>query len=109
MLLCGTPYLCHEIRRESVHIIQLMKKSRGGGLVYRPTYIVKRTGERKTASTWWVQYFVGNPVSRVIELAQSTGGRSLSAGKAAGGSAGKPGRPGGRKSDIRGSREDSPR
>jgi integrase len=35
-----------------------MKKTRGHGLVYQPTYIDKRTGERKTASTWWVQYFV---------------------------------------------------
>jgi site-specific recombinase XerD len=35
-----------------------MKKSRGVGLVYQPTYIDKRTGERKTASTWWVQYFI---------------------------------------------------
>jgi integrase len=35
-----------------------MKKTRGDGLVYQPTYIDKRTGERKTASTWWVQYFV---------------------------------------------------
>ena len=33
------------------HNIQLMKKSRGGGLVYQPTYIDKRTAERKTAST----------------------------------------------------------
>jgi hypothetical protein len=37
---------------------RLMKKARGDGLVYQPTYIDKRTGERKTASTWWVQYFV---------------------------------------------------
>jgi integrase len=35
-----------------------MKKTRGDGLVYQPTYIDKRTRERKTASTWWVQYFV---------------------------------------------------
>src|SRR5450755_1333645 len=35
-----------------------MKKTRGDGLVYHPTYIDKRTGERKTASIWWVQYFV---------------------------------------------------
>ena len=35
-----------------------MKKSRGDGLVYQPTYIDKRTSERKTASTWRVQYFV---------------------------------------------------
>jgi len=33
-----------------------MKKTRGDGLVYQPTYIDKRTGERKTVSTWWVQY-----------------------------------------------------
>lgn len=35
-----------------------MKRTRGDGLVYQPNYIDKRTGERKTASTWWVQYFV---------------------------------------------------
>ena len=37
---------------------RLMKKTRGDGFVYQPNYIDKRTGERKTASTWWVQYFV---------------------------------------------------
>jgi integrase len=36
----------------------VMKKARGDGFVYQPSYIDKRTGERKTASTWWVQYFV---------------------------------------------------
>lgn len=35
-----------------------MKKTRGDGLVYQPTYIDKRTGEKKIVSTWWVQYFV---------------------------------------------------
>ncbi len=35
-----------------------MVKSRGDGLVYRPTYIDKRTGERKAASIWWIQYSV---------------------------------------------------
>lgn len=35
-----------------------MERTRGNGLVYRPTYIDKRTGERKTASVWWVQYSV---------------------------------------------------
>jgi integrase len=35
-----------------------MKKSRGTGLVYRPTYVDKGTGERKAASTWWIQYSV---------------------------------------------------
>ena len=33
-------------------------KKRGDGLVYQPNYIDKHTGERKAASTWWVQYFV---------------------------------------------------
>jgi integrase len=33
-----------------------MKRTRGLGFVYQPTYIDKRTGERKTAATWWVQY-----------------------------------------------------
>lgn len=35
-----------------------MKKTRGDGLAYRPTYTDKRTGQRKRISTWWVQYFV---------------------------------------------------
>jgi integrase len=35
-----------------------MGKSRGSGLVYQPMYIDKRTGERKRASTWWIQYSV---------------------------------------------------
>ena len=35
-----------------------MKKGRGTGLVYRPTYVDKGTGERKAASTWWIQYSV---------------------------------------------------
>ncbi len=35
-----------------------MKQTRGLGFVYRPIYVDKRTGERKTAATWWVQYSV---------------------------------------------------
>ena len=35
-----------------------MKQTRGLGLVYQPTYVDKRTGERKTAATWWIQYSV---------------------------------------------------
>jgi integrase len=35
-----------------------MRKTRGLGLVYQPMYVDKRTGERKTASTWWVQYSI---------------------------------------------------
>jgi integrase len=35
-----------------------MKQTRGLGFVYQPVYIDKRTGERKTAATWWVQYSV---------------------------------------------------
>lgn len=35
-----------------------MNKARGEGLVYQPAYSDKRTGERKTVSTWWVQYSV---------------------------------------------------
>ena len=35
-----------------------MKKNRGTGLVYQPTYVDKGTGERKAASTWWIQYSV---------------------------------------------------
>jgi integrase len=35
-----------------------MKVTRGLGLVYQPTYVDKRTGERKTAATWWIQYSI---------------------------------------------------
>src|SRR5579863_7900755 len=35
-----------------------MKQTRGLGFVYRPVYLDKRTGERKTAATWWIQYSV---------------------------------------------------
>jgi len=35
-----------------------MKQTRGLGLVYQPVYVDKRTGKRKTAATWWVQYSV---------------------------------------------------
>jgi len=35
-----------------------MKKNRGTGLVYQPTYVDEGTGERKAASTWWIQYSV---------------------------------------------------
>jgi integrase len=35
-----------------------MKQTRGLGFVYQPIYVDKRTGERKTAATWWVQYSV---------------------------------------------------
>jgi len=35
-----------------------MKQTRGLGLVYQPVYLDKRTGERKIAATWWVQYSV---------------------------------------------------
>jgi integrase len=35
-----------------------MKQTRGLGFVYQPIYFDKRTGERKTAATWWVQYSV---------------------------------------------------
>jgi integrase len=34
------------------------KKARGLGFIYQPTYKDKRTGESKTASTWWIQYSV---------------------------------------------------
>jgi integrase len=34
------------------------KKARGLGFIYQPTYKDKRTGELKTASTWWIQYSV---------------------------------------------------
>ena len=35
-----------------------MKQTRGLGFVYQPVYLDKRTGKRKTAATWWVQYSV---------------------------------------------------
>ena len=35
-----------------------MKQTRGLGFVYQPIYVDKRTGERKTAATWWIQYSV---------------------------------------------------
>ena len=35
-----------------------MKQTRGLGFVYQPIYVDKRTGKRKTAATWWVQYSV---------------------------------------------------
>lgn len=33
-------------------------KTRGLGFVYQPAYVDKRTGEGRTASTWWLQYSV---------------------------------------------------
>jgi len=33
-------------------------KMRGLGFVYQPTYVDKRSGERKTAATWWLQYSI---------------------------------------------------
>jgi hypothetical protein len=35
-----------------------MKQTRGLGFVYQPVYMDKRTGQRKSAATWWVQYSV---------------------------------------------------
>ena len=35
-----------------------MKQTRGLGFVYQPVYVAKRTGERKTVATWWVQYSI---------------------------------------------------
>src|SRR6266852_1572857 len=35
-----------------------MKKARGLGLVYQPSYVDRATGEQKTAATWWIQYSV---------------------------------------------------
>jgi hypothetical protein len=50
-----------------------MKKMRGTGLVYRPTYVDKGTGERKEASTWWIEYYV-----RGVRFRESSGSRSRS-------------------------------
>ena len=50
-----------------------MKKIRGTGLVYRPTYVDKGSGERKTASTWWIQYSV-----RGARFRESSGSQSRS-------------------------------
>jgi Phage integrase, N-terminal SAM-like domain len=33
-----------------------MKQARGLGSIYQPTYKDKRTGEIKTAATWWIRY-----------------------------------------------------
>lgn len=33
-----------------------MKKMRGMGSVYQPTYRDRRTGEQKTVGTWWIRY-----------------------------------------------------
>jgi integrase len=50
-----------------------MKKIRGTGLVHRPTYVDKGSGERKTASTWWIQYSV-----RGARFRESSGSQSRS-------------------------------
>ncbi len=50
-----------------------MKKMQGTGLVYRPTYVDKGTGERKEASTWWIQYYV-----RGVRFRESSGSRNRS-------------------------------
>jgi integrase len=50
-----------------------MKKMRGTGLIDRPTYVDKGTGERKEASTWWIQYYV-----RGVRFRESSGSRSRS-------------------------------
>lgn len=34
------------------------KNTRGLGFVYQPVYRDKETGKRKTAATWWVQYYI---------------------------------------------------
>lgn len=48
-----------------------MKKTRGKGFVYQPTYTDKRTGERKTSATWWLQYFVKGTRYRESSNSQS--------------------------------------
>jgi len=48
-----------------------MRKTRGDGLVYRPTYIDERMGERRIVSTWWVQYFVKGTRFRESSNSQS--------------------------------------
>ena len=45
-------------------------KTRGLGFVYQPAYVDKRTGEGRTASTWWLQYSVRG--KRYRELSGST-------------------------------------
>src|SRR6516165_9501258 len=59
-------------------------KARGLGFIYQPTPKDKRTGELKTASTWWIQYSVrgdlGNRPVRQSECGEqaaegSPGGR----------------------------------
>jgi hypothetical protein len=34
-----------------------VKKARGNGLVYQPSYREKHTGDRRKATIWWIQYF----------------------------------------------------
>jgi integrase len=34
------------------------QKTRGLGLVYQPKYVDPETGKRKTAATWWIQFYV---------------------------------------------------
>jgi integrase len=33
-----------------------MKRTRGIGSVYQPTYVDKQTGERKSSAIWWIRY-----------------------------------------------------
>ena len=47
-----------------------MKQRRGFGFLFRPTYPDKRTGERRTADTWWVSY--PNRGKQVRENAHTT-------------------------------------
>ena len=39
-------------------------KNRGMGFCFQPTYVSKKTGEKKTAATWWISYSDHGSASR---------------------------------------------
>jgi hypothetical protein len=41
-----------------------MKTARGMGNVYQPTYVDRRTRERRTCVTWWIVYSVKRAENR---------------------------------------------
>lgn len=41
-----------------------MSSRRGQGMVYRPTYLDKKTGKKKQQKVWWVQYSIGGKRER---------------------------------------------
>jgi hypothetical protein len=47
-----------------------MKRHRGFGAVYQPTWKDKKTGKLRTAETWWVRYYAHG--RRIVENAHAT-------------------------------------